>query len=261
MTVNQLDLADRLTKRVGSVAYMLAAVFYMVFFVFVSLQQDSIQKLLATFLVIVPSISLCHYIAVHFLETSKETLRRTPTELSSYNLAMGAALLSCIAGVYLLVTRSHHLFLGIDVIGSLLELPIGIFLLYTAGACLNPESLTFTTDTHTDAAREAIGVSMFLPKVLLRGVPVIFGSYAVVAALSGGYFVSKVTSDSLDSYSGMAMALSPRVLMVGLIPPILYLAAVFCSLVLEAVRSWLNTAVAVREMVRETRRGEISPAE
>jgi hypothetical protein len=258
VTVHQLDLADRLTKRVGSMAYMLAAALYTVFFIFVSLREDSIQKLLATILVVVPSVTLCHYVAVHFLETSRETLRQTPTELSSQNLAMGAALLSCIGGVYLLVTRSHDLFREINVTGSLLEIPLAVFLIYTAGACLNPGSLTFTTDTQTDAAREAIGISMFLPKILLRGVPMIFGLYAVLAAGSGVYFASKVTSDDLDKYSGMAMELAPRVLMVGLIPPILYLIAVFSSLMIDTLRALLNTAVATREIARAMPRGGLS---
>lgn len=254
--VHQLDLADLLMKRVGSLAYIVTAVLYAVYFGAMSLRADSIQMLVATALIVIPGASLCHYVAVHFLETSKEILDRTPTELSSNTLAKSVGLLSGVAGVLVLVAASHDLFRKVDVADALLAIPIGLVLLYTAAASFNPSSLNLTVEAKADAAREAIGISMLLVKVPLRLVPAAFGLYSLLAAGSAIFFAYQLTGDEIDLYFAGALEIAPWALMVGLLPMAFYLTSTFGTLVVDAFRSSLDTADATRDLAEVLKAGK-----
>ncbi len=257
VSVHQLDLADRLMKRAGSLAYMLAAVLYGAFFAAMSLRADSIQQLLATLLIVIPSASLCHYVAIHFIESSEDMLRRTPTELSSKTLAMSAGLLTGTAGLLVLVLASHDLFRKVDVVEAIIAIPLGLILLYTAAACLNPSSLNATVEARADAAREAIGISMFLVKVPLRLIPVSFGLFSLLAAGSAIFFCYQLASgEELELRFAQAQVIAPRALLIGLLPMALYLAAVFAVLLVDVFRASLDTPEEIRGLAEVLKRVE-----
>ena len=257
VTVHQLDLADRLMKRTGSLAYMLAAVLYCAFFAIMSLRADSIQQLLATLLIVVPSASLCHFIAIHFIESGESMLRQTPTMLSSKNLAMSIGLLTGAVSLFVLVFASHDLFRKVNVIESILAISIGLILLYTAAACLNPASLNLTVGARADAAREAVAISMFLAKLPLRLIPSAFGLFSILAAASATFFCHQLMKgDDLELRFAQAQAIAPRALLIGLLPVALYLVAVFTVLLTDVFRAGLDTPDEIRDLAEVLKRAE-----
>lgn len=249
VTVHQLDLTDRLMKRAGNLAYVLAAVLYAAFFAIVSLRADSIQQLLVTLLIIVPGASICHFVAVHFIESGDSMLRQTPTELSSKTLAMSIGLLTGVVGLLMLIMASHDLFKKIDVVGAIGILPVALALLYTAAACLNPESLNLNVEARAHAAREAIGIVMFVAKVPLRLIPIVFGLFSLLAAGSAIFFCSKLASgEEIELHFAQAMEVAPMVLLTGLLPMALYLAAVLAMLVADFFRASLDTPEEIQSL-------------
>ena len=249
MSVQQLDLADRLMKRAGSLAYVLAAVLYCAFFAIMSLKADSIQQLLGTLLIVIPGASICHFIAVHFIESSESMLAQTPTQLSSKTLAMSLGLLSGTAGLLVLVLGSHDLFRKVDVVASILAITVGLVLLYMAAACLNPASLNLTVEARADAAREAVGISMLLAKIPLRLIPITFGLFSLLAAGSAIFFCYQLsTGDNVDLRFVQALDIAPRALLIGLLPMTLYLTAVFTVLLVDVFRASLDTPDGIRDL-------------
>lgn len=265
VTVHQLDLADRLMKRAGSLAYMLAAVLYGVFFAVLSLRADSIQQLLATLLIIIPGASICHFVAVHFTELSEDMLRQTPTELSSRTLAMCIGILVGTIGVLMLIFASHDLFRKVNMVAAIMDLPIALALLYSAAACFNPGSLNLEVEARAHAAREAIGISMFLIKIPLRLVPVVFGLYALLAAGSAIFFCYQLPSGKeIDLRFAQALQIAPKALLVGLLPMAFYLAAVFAILLVDCLRASLDTSDGIQDMtevMRQTKKASVDDVE
>lgn len=251
VTRHQLDLADRQMKRIGSLAYMLAALLYGVFFAVMSLRADSIQQFLASLLIVIPGASLCHFIAVHCIEASEETLESTPTQLSSKTLGLSLGLLLGAAGLLLLFAAGHDLFKKIHVVESIMLLPLAIGLLYMAAACFNLDSLKIDIVPRSDGAREAIGISMLMAKLLLRAAPVAFGLASLLAVGSAVFFCHQwVTGEMLELRFIQAVAIAPRVLLLGLLPMGLYLLAVFWILWTDSFRAWLDTSEAIRGLAK-----------
>lgn len=247
VTVHQLDAVDRIMKRLGSVAYMVAAALYGAFFVIVSLRADSIQQLLLTLLIIIPGATICHYIAVHFLESSDELLSRTRTELSSPNLAMSLGLLVGTGGLAIIALASQDLFRKIAAVESIFAIAVGLIFLYVAAVCFNPESVSTSTVGKAGAAREAIGISMFLAKLPLRLVPLTFGLTSAAAAASAVFFCHQLYEGT--ARYDLAMVVAPRALLVALLPTVLFLLSAFAFLLADVFRSSLDMSEGIQELV------------
>ena len=253
ITARQLDAADRWMKRTGSIAYMLAAVRYCVFFAVMSLRADSLQRLLATLLIVIPGASLGHFVAIYFMESGESMLRQTPTELSSKSLALTAGLFSGALGFLMLVVASRDLFRKVAVEDALWALPLALTLLYGAASCLNPASLNLRIHAGAAAPQEAIGMLMFIAKVPLRLIPVAFGSYALLAMGSAGYFCYRSASgENPEQWFVKAIDFAPQAMLCGLLPMALYLASVLAQLIVGVLQASLDTAAGIRGLEGST---------
>lgn len=243
VTSTQLDNADRLMKRGGSIAYMIAGLLFGVYFAAMSLKVDSIQQFLASVLIVIPMASMAHFTAVHFLEASSEALRSSATKLSSEALAKSLGLLLITWSILSFVISGHNLFNKVEIFESIVLLSIGLCSLYLAAACLNPSSLNVEVDSEGEGVREMIGITQFVSKLCLRVVPVAFGLFSFLAAGTAVYFCLKLLEDEVAAlYFLEALSLAPKVLAVGFLPFALYLLAILGMLVGATFRAWLDTA-------------------
>lgn len=249
VTATQLDNADRLMKRAGSIAYMVASLLFGLYFAAMSLKADSIQQFLASVLIVIPLASMAHFIAVHFLEASAEALRSSPTKLSSEALAKSLGLLLITWSILSFVISGHNLFNKVEIFESVVLLSMGLCSLYLAAACLNPASLNVEVESEGEGSREMIGITLFLSKLCLRVIPVAFGLFSFLAAGTAIYFCFKLVEGEAEAfYFLQALSLAPKTLAVGLLPLACYMVAIFGMLVGATFRAWLDTARGIRDI-------------
>lgn len=260
ITIHQLDRADRLMRRLGSLSFMAATVLYAIYFSISSIRADSIQQLLAALLIILPTASVAHYLAIQLLDVSDELLRNSPTKISSENLSKSWGILLCVAAIALLVLGSRGLFLGgvpgRDVIlgdinvDAVFQLVFGLCFLYAAATCFVHESLNLHLERTTDASREALGLGYLLAKIPLRSIPVTFGLFSLLAALSGVFFLFQLSGELSGQYYAFARAIAPWLLTIGLIPLMAYLTSIFGSLLAGHLEALFDTAQYTRQLSR-----------
>lgn len=254
VTIHQLDALDRWAKRIGTLAYMLTAVLYAGFFATTSLRADSIQQFLLTLLLVIPGASLCHYIAIHFIESAEDLLGRTPTELASQNFPTSLGLLAGVSGLAGVSMASYNLFRKVDVYESLVLLAPVLLLLYGAAVCFVPSSTNTGLGSRAGAPREAIGISMFLAKLPLRLVPTTFALASILAAASAGFFCWHLAKGT--NLFEFASEVAPRALLVGLLPAGLYLSSILLILLIDTFRASLDMSDGVQDLADVLKRAQ-----
>ncbi len=241
-----LDQVDRISKRVGHLAYFTAAILYLVFYISVAIKNDSMQIFFMAAAIILPVAMVGQFTAVKFLDAGARLIPNLPSRLFSGTFLQCAGLLSFTAALVPLIMGIYTLIQASEWIGFAIALASTATLAYMGAVCLNPSSVNVSVDEEAGPGEEALGILSFGMKVLLRLLPVYFGVGAVAGVGIAVLLIIKLISDDYTAIvfavvgNMSAVDLTGRVLALGFIPFLAYLGFVFFHLFVDVARAILG---------------------
>ena len=196
-------------------------------------------------------LAVLQYAGGKFCDVLEQLNRTTSSNLSSTAFPNLVALMSIASGLAALiglaitaVEAATHSAILLGVAALLFGLVVFVVFGYLAVVAVNLSALNVSIVPETRAGEEAIGVSAFLLKALLRLVPVWFGASVVCGVLMLGY----ACFQAISAKEGLAAALLEMTAGPGLgvtlvwfaaLPVVAYLLFVFYCLVIEVLRAFL----------------------
>jgi len=169
-----LDSVDRWAKATGSITLLAAAALLLLAFLIVGIRGESVVLVLGGLVGVPVFTVLAHFVGAMFMDAGRSLLRESPSSLSSASFltcfglaAFLGAVLVLVAGVVAAATGNAPTLVG-SVAGA-------VVLVYVGGLALSPDSINVDVGGKASAGEEAIGILMFLFKLPLRLVPVVFG--------------------------------------------------------------------------------------
>lgn len=241
-----LDQIDRASKRIGHIAYFIASILFLLFYIAVAVKSDSMQIFFQAAAVILPIAMVGQFVAVKFLDTGSRLIPNLPSRLFSGTFLQCAglifftvALVPFFVGIYTLIQTKEW-------IGFAIALATTAILTYMGGVCLSPASVNVEIDEAAGPGEEALGILSFIMKMFLRLSPVVFGVGAIAGVGIGIYMIVLFLSDDYTAIffavagDQSAVDLTANVLALGFVPFLAYLAFVFMHLFIDVLRAVLN---------------------
>lgn len=230
-----------LATRLGNWAVLVASVLALFLGLVLAIKMEGFQPLLSA-IGFVLLLSVLHFSAVKFLDSGKQLIDASPTQVSTDAFPRSVALISFVGAIVLLV-GSITTAIQLDSMKVFLQaVPAFFVLLFLVWLAINPE-LTGTKVAPTDSAGdEAIAIVSFFMKALLRMVPILFG----VLTIWGGVVLLVATVQSFGSdfaaMKGMRTGLfGGMVLLWGTgLPFAAFLGFVVYYLIIDVIRSILR---------------------
>jgi hypothetical protein len=230
-----------LATRLGNWAVLAASVLALFLGLVLAIKMEGFQPLWSA-LGFVLVLSVLHYSAVKFLDSGKQLIEASPTQVSTDAFPRSVALISLVAAIVLLV-GSIVSAVQMESMKVFLQAVPGFFvLLFLVWLAINP-GLTGTKVAPTDSAGdEAIAIVSFFMKALLRMVPILFG----VLTIWGGVVLLVAIVQSFGSdfaaMKGMRTGLfGGMVLLWGTgLPFAAFLGFVLYYLLIDVIRSILR---------------------
>jgi hypothetical protein len=201
-------------------------------------------------------LAVLQYAAGKFCDVLEQLNRTTSSTLSSTAYPDFCALLSLAIGLAFLigsplmaVSLAMHLAVGAaptvvaGVVGFLFGLVLFLVFCYSAIVAVNLGALNISIVPEVRAGEEAIGVSAFVLKALLRLVPVSFGASVIAGVLAMGYacYLAATATEDLGRLLFPTIAGYAQWTVIGFaaLPVAAYLAFVFYCLMIEVCRAFL----------------------
>jgi hypothetical protein len=174
MDENRFHALAGLATRLGNWAVLVGSILALFLGLVLAIKAEGFQPLLSA-IGFVLMLSVLHYSAVKFLDSGKQLIEASPTQISTDAFPRSVALISFVSAVVVLV-GSIVSAIQIDSMKVFLQAVPGFFvLLFLVWLAINP-GLTATKVAPTDSAGdEAIAIVSFFMKALLRMVPILFG--------------------------------------------------------------------------------------
>ncbi len=244
-----LDAVDCNARKLGHVAFLFAAILFLLFYLIIAIRANSFQLFAWAFLTLVFGVILAHYICVLFLDAVSAQIKKAPSSLSSQAFPTSYALLGAIGAVAALIFA----FMGFGSAGGgLLQFGLGLVeflvLLYAVGAALNLSSLNVGMGEDVGAGEELIGILMFLLKLPLRTVAFSYGLGMVGGVCAAFYFIVKSFGDEGLALQGAATMATGYLFGVALMPFLVYLSFLLCYLIVDVIRAILLVPVCLKEL-------------
>ncbi|MCP4659122.1 MAG: DUF4339 domain-containing protein [bacterium] len=237
-----LDAIDRNAKKVGNLAYVAAALLFVLLFLILAIRIRSFQPVLMAVGIAVATV-LGHYVAVLFLDAGTSLIRKAPSELSSRAFLLSFGLLASVGAVVCLFLGMFQLGGAGGLIDCGIMVGACLVLLYAGGVALSPSSVNVTVGEEAGAGEEAIGILMFLLKLPLRLVPFMFGVGTVVGVGAACYFLVLAFTDQFAFLPIVALPVAGAVLALALLPLNVYLAFLLLYLLVDVIRAVLLVPV------------------
>ena len=235
---NLLNTVDRWAKPIGSIGLLVAACFLMLGLIVLGIRANAATFLLGGIIGVPLVTVLVHFIAAKFLDAGGPLLRESPSAFSSPAFLHCFALASFLGAVFSVLAGLFSLIQGSFAV-AIPGLVLAFVYLYAGGVALNPSVVNVEVGQRASAGQEAIGILMFMFKLLLRLVPFVFGVGMVAAFLGTGYlFIRTIASEPFFAMM-MLPAFGPGLIAVALFPIIAYLLFLFLYLVVDVLRAIL----------------------
>ena len=245
-----IDKTSRVFRQCGSYGLLVAMLLVVVFTIIVAIKTDSISGIPVGVAVLLV-LAVLQYAAGRFCDVLEQLNRTTGSNLSSPAFPNLFALLSLALGLASLigltlsaVELARQSAIPLGVASLILGLVAFIVFSYLAVIAVNLAALNISIVPETRAGEEAIGVSAFLLKALLRLVPVWFGTSVVCVTVGMGYacwlaLTSKVGLTAITFAIIGGTPLYPSLISFAAVPVVAYLLFVFYCLVIEVLRAFL----------------------
>jgi hypothetical protein len=188
-----IDRTSKVFRQCGSYGLLAAMLLVVVFAVIMTAKTHNMESIPAGVAVVLV-LAVLQYAAGKFCDVLEQLNRTTSSNLSSaafpnlfalLSLAMGLASLIGLTITAIELARHSAILLGV---ASLIFGLVGFVVCgYLAIIAVNLPALNISIVPETRAGEEAIGVSAFLLKALLRLVPVWFGASVVCVTVGMGY--------------------------------------------------------------------------
>lgn len=250
-----LDAIDRNAKKVGNLAYVAAALLFVLLLLILAVRTRTFPPVLMAIGIVVATI-LSHYVAVLFLDAGGSLIRKAPSEMSSRAFLLSFGLLTSVGAVVCL-------FGGMFQLGGAGSLPwfgmmlgVCLVMLYAGGAALSPSSVNVTVGEQTGAGSEAIGILMFLMKLPLRLVPFLFGVGTVVGVGAACYFLVLSFTDQYQFALAAAMTFGWAFPVLALLPLSIYVAFLLVYLLVDVIRAVLLVPVKLEGLRKAETEGD-----
>ncbi len=241
-----LDQVDRTARRVGHIAYVVAVLFFVIFYAALAIKVDSMQIFFVSLLGIVPVALVGHYTAVMFLEAGNRLIPNLPSRVFSRVFLSCAGLIFLFAALVLLLGGFFLLIKTSDWGGFGAALAASAVVFYLGAVSLKPSSLHIEIGEEAGVGEEALGIFSFLIKMLLRLVPVVFGVGSVAGVGAAVYFLilligGEIFSIGIPVIGDLSILdVTGGVLGLGILPLAAYLAFVVLHLAVELLRAVLQ---------------------
>lgn len=230
-----------LATRLGNWAVLVASVLALFLGLILAIKMEGLQPLF-TAIGFVLVLSVLHYSAVKFLDSGKQLINASPTQVSTDAFPRSVALISLVGAIVLLLGSIVSAIRMESLNGFLQAVPGFFVLLFLVWLAINP-SLTGTKIAETGSVGdEAIAIVSFFMKAFLRMVPILFG----VLTIWGGVVLLVAIVQSFGSgfaaMKGMRTGLfGGMVLLWGTgLPFVAFLGFVVYYLLIDVIRSVLR---------------------
>ena len=174
MGVERFHALSSLATRLGHWAILVSSILALFLGLILAIKMEGFQPLLAA-VGFVLMLSVLHFSAVKFLDSGRQLIESSPSQVSTDAFPRSVALISLVCALVVLV-GSIVTAIQVDSLKIFLQAVPGFFvLLFLFWLAINPE-LTATRVTPTNSAgEEAIAILSFFMKAFLRMVPILFG--------------------------------------------------------------------------------------
>lgn len=239
LSEDRLSSVDRLARTIGHWLYLGAALVLVILWIVLGIKLEEVGFVLVG-LVVIPVVAVvAHYLAVRFLGAGEELIRKAPSRLTSEAFLRGFGLLALLGAFVSFLTAFYVLFDGSSWIGFALALAWSLVLCYAGGAALTPSSLGIETGGDAGAGDEAVGVMMFLLKLPLRLIQVLYGVGALAGFITALWLLVQSFESGSAFFARLATDFTQNILAVALIPFAIYLVFLLYYLLLAVLRAIL----------------------
>lgn len=239
LSEERLSSTDRFSRILGHWFYLISALLLVIVWIVLAFQLDEAGYAAVGIVVVPLAAVVAHYLAVRFLGAGEVLIGKAPSRLTSEAFLRGFGLLAFLGAVVLFLAAWYVLFDGQSWVGFALALAWSLVLCYAGGAALTPSSLGIETGGDAGAGEEAVGILMFLLKLPLRLIPVLYGVGALAGFVAALWLLVQSFDASSGFFVGVASHFTRGILGVALIPFAVYLLFLLYYLLLAVLRAIL----------------------
>jgi hypothetical protein len=245
-----IERTSKVFRQCGSYGLLAAMLLVAAFVIITTIKTQNIESIPAGVAVLL-ALGVLQYSAGKFCDVLDQLNRTTSSNLSSaafpnlfalLSLAMGLA--SLIGLTITAIAMARHSMIPLGAASLIFGLTAFIVFGYLAVIAVNLAALNISIVPETRAGEEAIGVSAFLLKALLRLVPVWFGASVICVTIGMGYacWQALLAKDVLGGLPLEMIGGTPlyaSLIWFAALPVLAYLLFVFYCLVIEVLRAFL----------------------